>query len=442
MQLIKIGGAVFKNLNGFSKLVEIIESYSKKPLIIVISAFSNATRKLKESAQIAELGKLNQAKSLINELIDEHKNLAEKLISEKDVFDSLIYLFENSKERIFDLLKGISITNELTPKTLDNIMSYGEFFALHTIYHYLLEKNFKIHSIDSTSLIISDDNFGNAKPIIDLTARAITTKLKPLLKKDNIILTQGFVAKNKLGEITTMGIESSNLTAVLLSEVLNIKEITYWTDVEGIRTADPKLINNSLPIKNLSYRLAYNLSVNGLKLIYPEMIQHTEKNNISLIFKSAFNPNGDFTVINKNNNKLKEHILILNTNLIYHKIDFHNNKEKNLFLDLFQKLTTKINLLSYKILENSANFISYDEKIISKGFINNFQNYQKTLSSQINIFCDNTFSTLSQINDILKSFKKSLIDLYITNDSIKIILSEGKEQIIIETLHKKLIKKN
>lgn len=188
--------------------------------------------------------------------------------------------------------------------------------------------------------------------------------------------------------------------------------------------------------------MAYSLSVNGLKLIYPEMIEHTEKNNIKLIFKSAFNPNGDFTVIYNNTNKLNHHIILLKTNLIYYQIEFQNDKQKFLLKDIINESPYKKNILSYKFQEDLATILSPDNAPLSPYFFNNFKHFSKYSVAQISIFDNDTTTTLNDIIDIIKTNKKSILDISINSKSLKIISLLDNCNLILSNIHKKLVKKN
>jgi aspartate kinase len=353
--VIKIGGAVLGKPGGFNCMTEIIRDYSSKPLLIVISAFSSATRQLEHAARLAEQGKEKESFSILAKIINEHNRFAKNLLTDTSHQKSLKSLFINGKKEISKYLKGLLITRELTPRTLDTILSYGEYFALHTVNHFLYEHDFSHECIDSTSIIVSDDCFGNAKPLIPETKQKVDSVLLPALEKNGIVLTQGFVAKNLLGETTTMGIESSNFTATLLAELTGAKELTIWTDVNGFRTADPEIVKGTKPIRELNYDIAYKASVNGLKLLYPAMLDHAVEKQIRLLYRSAFEPTGDYTTIDNKPVDLPEPLIVSKENLLLLQFQINSTQEK-------KELDNWINgneELSDKIFSISINHDSY-----------------------------------------------------------------------------------
>jgi aspartate kinase len=324
----KFGGSTLKDKNGFAQLVSILKKENTEPIVMVCSAFSTATRKLKEAAMSAEASYYIEACQIIDSIIKEHYQYCDTLLESKMNQRSLKELFDSSSDRIKQFLKGISITEELTPRTLDMLMSFGELFALHTIKAFLDEQGFDVVDIDSTKLIISNDNYGKAKPLMEDSSKKIKNELLPLLNGKKIVLTQGFVALSQKGEITTMGMESSNLTAVILAAVLGSKTLTFWTNVSGVRNIDP---DHGFPTKNISrlgYDLAYKAARNGLKLIYPATIDIARKSNIELIYKNCFEPDGGLTMIDNSETVITQPMIIVEQDILSCHISINDSDEE------------------------------------------------------------------------------------------------------------------
>lgn len=358
MKVMKFGGAVLKNKDGFEQMGKILNDEKEKPLLIIISAFSKATRDLKNAGLYAESGDQEGTGDCLSYIFNQHVEYAKELIKDDSTLSKLFEIYKAAEAKISKLLKSISIIQELTPRTLDALMSYGEYLALQTVNLFLLERGFKIKCIDSTSLIVSDSNYGCANPLLHETEKKVDEILKPAISEYDIVLTQGFVARDTNGDVTTMGIESSNLTATILTELLGLQELILWSDVEGIRTADPKLINNTKAIRKLNYDEAFILGNAGLKLIYPPMIDRAGKNKIELIYRSAFKPDGDFTVIGPENEVNNTSAAILMENLTYFSINFKsfNGKMVNLPM-IINELKEFHNVKYINLAPNSINFL-------------------------------------------------------------------------------------
>jgi aspartate kinase len=287
----KIGGAVLSSPNGFGALLDLVQSFNDEPNVLVISALGTSTRSLIGCAEEVLISELDSAKDKLEFFIEDYSGFGKELLnSNKNYQDKL----NSTKNEISGLLKGIHLTKELSPRTLDKIMSYGELLTLELVAEYLEENNIDVIKIDSREFIITDSEFTNAKPIEELCQREIERKLSPYLNRKTIVLTQGFIGSNQNNETTTMGLESSNLTASLIANFANAKKVIYWTNVEGIRDIDPDLTSSHKLIGTMSYDFARRAALYGLKLVYPGMLDFS-KNCISIEYRSAIKPNQDYT---------------------------------------------------------------------------------------------------------------------------------------------------
>ncbi|MGA2298013.1 MAG: hypothetical protein ABSG15_10740 [FCB group bacterium] len=391
MNIIKIGGSVLRDKAGFARMVKIIKDYSSTPLLIVISAFSKATRQLEKAAELAEQGLEEKSSGILSQVLEWHVNFARDILTDNSHIESLLENFRSSDRKISDLLKGLIITKELTPRTLDAVLSYGELFALQTVNQYLLEQGFDQECIDSTNIIVSDSDYGSAQPLVEETQKKVNEILLPAIRKNKIVLTQGFVARNLQGEITTMGIESSNLTATLLAELLNIDEVVFWTDVEGIRTADPKIADVTKPLHFIDYDFAYKLGINGLKLIYPSMIAHAKSKNIKLKYLSAYEPDGDFTEISNKKSVERNSIIIQKENLTLININFES-------LEQMQEIRNSIckdALLSQSVFSINSNQSSI-KLVLPQREIAHLKNIYKYIPEIIDRICAVTMFNISE----------------------------------------------
>ena len=342
MQLIKFGGAALKNIDGFNSLISAIRKNESDKLVLVISAFSHTTRHLIDSANSSEKGSLDFAKKKVSGIISEYRNFGRQLIKSSKRLETLESILGRGEDTLQQIMKGISITQELTPRTLDYVMSFGEFYAAKTVEQILLEYNFSAKFIDAADVIVTDNNYGRARPVFSKTDENVYSILRPEIKKNDITIIQGFAARGTNGEITTMGIESSNLTAALLADLLKIKQLTLFTDVEGIRSADPEIVQNTKLIGELNYPDAMKLSQAGLKLIYPAMIDRAEKAGIELIYKSAYSEGPDFTRVKSDPKPVSHPIILLNRNLKLVRADFKSAEKSEEFrYKYFHLLSTK-----------------------------------------------------------------------------------------------------
>lgn len=316
IKIMKFGGAALTSQTAFENLFQIIKNSENDKLICVVSAFGKSTFQIKEASKYALKNELNTSNQIVNELFDFYYNILEsfKIKTSKII---------NCKIELLNLLKGISITNELTDKTLDTLLAYGELSAAIIIGE-IAEKyslNFKV--IDPGDIIITNEHYGHAEPDFSLSNKLISKTINNEFKKYDIIIIPGFIAKSKSKNRTTMGFESSNLTAVILAQSLNINEITFWTDVKGIHNADPKKFNNTITVEKISYEQAQILSDKGLKLLYYHMVTLAKARNIYLNYKSLLDINSETTIVNN----IKAHNAFLVYKKGYTKINIDDLKD-------------------------------------------------------------------------------------------------------------------
>ena len=444
MKVMKFGGAILRNGDGFTAMSKIIKSETEKPLIIIISAFSTATRALARSARLAESGDEKGAMKLLDFIVSEHKTFAKDIIKEKTHFHYLNQFYKETSERIRELLNGIYVTGDLTPRILDIVMSYGEYLALQTVDSFLDEQGISHTCIDAASVIVTNSDYGKAKPNISETQLNVNKILKPALKDSGVVLVQGFVARSTAGELTTMGMESSNLTSALLANLLGASELVFWTDVDGIRTADPKIAKITLPVKSLSYSDAYTLGVNGLKLLYPGMFSLIEEKKIRTVFCSVYKPDGDYTEINISNHNNKP-ILIYLEDLKLIKMSYKEyigfKKQESARNSVFESFWTWSYPDFVIFFHNSAS----SKKIMPKN--SSFQLIEDMSGICIINFSDKSGEAINRIsqkiyNVLAKKKYEKTNNLYLSldNSTIRIAADKGAAFIIYNDLNNALSK--
>ncbi|MDR0927004.1 MAG: hypothetical protein LBO69_04480 [Ignavibacteria bacterium] len=315
MKVYKFGGAVLNKVSGFHQLKSILQQETSK-VILVVSALEKTTAKLLQAAQQAEHNNEADAIAIIDSIIDYHLQICLQLFPNSKNYGHIVSLIANKKKNLLNIIKGIAITRELTPRTQDLVLSYGEVLAYNIVEVFLSEYLHSVIKCDITNILITDSNYGNAKPDINRTRANVRNTLIPLFQQYEIIVTQGFVASNNENEITTMGYESSNLTATILAGLMDAEEFVIWTDTEGIRLADPKLYDgkNNAVANRISYELAEYLADNGLKLIHPPMIRYLREFNINVKYKSAFAPDGEYSIIEANGDNIPYKFILNNDN--------------------------------------------------------------------------------------------------------------------------------
>ncbi len=315
MNVMKFGGAVLRDPEGFRRMVQIVREAPTGETLVVVSAFSTATRDLESAAQLAQKGLLAEAIGRVDRVVANHEALAKVLLPVGTSGEGVQSMLLEARHELVTLLNGVSTTRQLTAKTLDRILVFGEFVALHIARDVLQEAGLDVTGVDAQNIIVTTTEHGNASPLPEKTALRVEHELLPAFEKHKIVVVQGFVGRTEDGAATTMGKESSNLTATLLGSLLRADEVVIFTDVEGVRSSDPRICAETVLRPHLSYDQASIAAHHGLKLLYPTMIEPAALSGIPIRIASAEHPHGESTIIDDNQDQCGP-ILIINTDEI------------------------------------------------------------------------------------------------------------------------------
>ena len=297
MKVLKFGGTSVGSVESISKLVQIIEkeqAHSGNP-VVVLSAMSGVTNLLATIAEKAEQG--GAFSNELKELEERHFHVIKELLAvskQNPVFTKLRILFNELE----DLLQGVLILRELTPRTRDQILSYGERCSALMISKIFGQKLDDDLFVNAAELIKTDSTYGQARVNMELSEMLIRDHYSR--NSDKIIFVTGFIASNEEGSITTLGRGGSDYTAAIVGSALNAEEIEIWTDVNGMMTADPKMVKKAFSLPELSYTEAMELSFFGAKVIYPPTMIPAFLKKIPIVIRNTFEPEFQGSVIRHN----------------------------------------------------------------------------------------------------------------------------------------------
>jgi aspartate kinase len=195
------------------------------------------------------------------------------------------------------LCDAVRVLGELTPRALDAISGMGEQMSVRILAAYLRQLGHQAEAIDATELITTDYNFQSANPIMDETRKRSAAHLQPLLDRDAIPVVTGFIGATETGVTTTLGRGGSDYSAAIVGQALDAEEVWIWTDVDGVMTADPRLVPDAKSIPVLTYREVSELAYFGAKVLHPKTMRPCIENDIPLRIKNTFNPDHPGTVI-------------------------------------------------------------------------------------------------------------------------------------------------
>ncbi|MBU3700270.1 MAG: aspartate kinase [Candidatus Kapabacteria bacterium] len=294
MTVEKFGGAVLKSLEGFNAMASIIRSRVSEPCLVVVSAVGSTTRDLATAANRSVLGAGGEASSILDAVESHHLELARAIAPDSVHGRELVHSITEVVSSVRRLCRSVEVTRQCSARTLDRIIAAGEDLSRQLAVATLRTAGMVAHDVDARSLIATDDEFGKARPNTLQTRQRVKMALG---SRDAVTVTQGFVASTMTGETTTMGRESSNLSASLLAACVEATSVTIWTDVPGVQTADPSICHSARGIEHLSYEQARIAANYGLKLLYPTMIEPAQHDGIPVRIASAADPSQRGTLI-------------------------------------------------------------------------------------------------------------------------------------------------
>ena len=290
MQVLKFGGSSVANATNINKVVTIVEEAVKKDhTIVVVSALGGLTDTLINTATLAAAGD-ESYKTKLQEIELRHFEAVKALIPVVQQ-SSVLSMVKKSCNEIEDICNGIYLLRELSARTKDRMVSYGELLSSQVITARFKTAGADVEWKDSRELIITNSNFGNAVVDFAVTNKKIQSYFAG--QKNKLTIMPGFVASNADGITSTLGRGGSDYTAAILAAALDAKLVEIWTDVSGMMTADPRLVPNAKVIPNISYQEAMELSHFGAKVVYPPTIQPVMKKSIPVWVKNTFAP-GDY----------------------------------------------------------------------------------------------------------------------------------------------------
>lgn len=290
MKVLKFGGTSVGSIQAIEQLIAIVKDHQQDKTLIVCSAMGGVTNQLIEMAEAASEG-LSYAAQLQN-LEQRHSEVAHHFIRQPAQFQKQI---EALLAQLEHLLSGIYALRELSARTRDHVMSFGEQLSCTLVAAILNQHHCEAVYTDSRDLLLTDNRFGNAAVNEDISFENIRQWFAGLQACTAVVT--GFIARNQSGHTTTIGRGGSDLTAALFGAALVAEEIQIWTDVDGFMTADPRWVKNAFTLTELSYKEAMELSYFGAKVIYPPTMIPAVSRNIPIVIKNTFKPGHPGTFI-------------------------------------------------------------------------------------------------------------------------------------------------
>jgi aspartate kinase len=258
-------------------------------MVVVVSAMSGVTDALIESGKAAVSGDDATYQAIITDLRARHHQVIEALVAESERV-ALLATIDGLLDGLAAFCRSIHVLGEATPRALDAITSLGERFSARIVAAALRARGLRSEAVDASELIVTDDNYQNAAPLMDKTRQRIAARLVPLMDAGVVPVVTGFVGATEKGITTTIGRGGSDYTAAILGDCTDADEVWTWTDVDGVMTTDPRIVPGARVIPTLSYGEVSELAYFGAKVLHPKTVLPVIQRDIPLWVKNTFNP--------------------------------------------------------------------------------------------------------------------------------------------------------
>jgi aspartate kinase len=299
MRVLKFGGTSVGNADAFKQVSDIVARARQQDpeVVVVTSAMSGVTDILINAAKAAAIGDRRPYREARDELLARHQMVAGQLVGDGVERAALGRLIESRLSSFERLCRSVEVLGELTPRGLDVISGTGERLAAPLLAAVLRANNVAAEWVDAAEIIVTDNNYGSADPLLEPTTRHAQVRLQPLLQGGVVPVVTGFVGATEEGINTTLGRGGSDYSAAILGAALQADEVQIWTDVNGVMTADPRIVPQARTIPEISFIEAAELAYYGAKVLHPKTMLPAVERDIPLRVLNTFQPNHAGTLV-------------------------------------------------------------------------------------------------------------------------------------------------
>ena len=292
MIVVKFGGTSVGDAAAIERATDIVRGRIARQPLVVVSALAGTTNTLLSIAELAEKGQLIGALRGVEGLRERHLEEASKLLGDHGVGADVAADLSAMFDELASLAEALSVLGHLTPRSLDAIASIGERLSSHLVVAVLRERGVPAQLVDAGEVMVTDDHFTRAEPQPELIAEATQRIIRPLLASGTTPVVGGFVGATATGVTTTLGRGGSDYSAALFGAALRAEAIEIWTDVDGMLTADPRVVDGARLIEQIRFDEASELASFGAKVLHPSTIAPAVKIGIPVYIYNSRRPGG------------------------------------------------------------------------------------------------------------------------------------------------------
>ena len=297
--VLKFGGTSISSVANIRHVAKLIHSLSKQHKIIsVFSAISGVTDDLIRITTLIQKDNKDVANNLAKKIIKNHMQIANGCVKNPKIRRELIEKMRKDLSELEELLHGMLLLGEVTPRSSDYLISFGERLSINLVTFVLHDLGSKAQALTGKEVgIVTDSNFGESKPLMDTTRLRVSQTIESLLAKKIIPVIGGFAGADQHGNITTFGRGGSDYTATIVASSIKADEVWLMSDVDGLMTTDPKIVKNAKVLKEVSYAEAMEMALFGAKYIHPRALEPVVAKKIPIRIKSTFNTKNSGTLV-------------------------------------------------------------------------------------------------------------------------------------------------
>lgn len=297
--IIKFGGTSVGSAEAIAQAAAVVHASRQTwpRIAVVVSAMSGVTDALLEGAHAAARGERDKASHLAQQLRTRHRETAESLFDPDSERSDILKPIDECLDAFDNLCSALAVLGEASPRALDAVASLGERMSIHLVAGRLRHIGASAAAVDAAEVIRTDSVFQSAAPLMDATRRQAQRRLDPLFAAGVTPVVTGFVGADQNGVVTTLGRGGSDFSAAILGDALDCDEVHIYTDVDGVMTADPRIVPQARRLATLSYREMSELAYFGAKVLHPRTILPVVERGIPLRIKNTFNPTCEGTLV-------------------------------------------------------------------------------------------------------------------------------------------------
>jgi len=307
----KFGGTAVDSSDKVRHVAQLVKSHKKgNDIVCVVSAVRGMTDGLLSIADSVKRGDKTSIDEFVKKSAKIHTDIAAGAVSDKKLKGEAVAVVKKIVSELEDVLGGIVLLGEVTPKSLDYLLSFGERLSTPMVSFALQDIAIKsVHLTGKEAGILTDGNFGEARPLMDTTKLRVSHKLEPMLKQDIVPVVTGFIGADQHGNITTIGRGGSDYTATIIAASIGAEAVWLWSDVDGLMTADPKIVKDAQVLREVSFAEAMEMALFGAKYMHPRALEPVIETKIPIRIRNTFNIKHSGTVITQNPSKESQKIV-------------------------------------------------------------------------------------------------------------------------------------